>query len=199
MDDKRYMLRHMLGTIAYRLQKALRDAPSGFADFRAGPGVRTPHQLILHITSVLGYARTFFIGGEWHPKMCADLQSEVERLHKILGSLKDHIEGETPLKDLTPERSSRRTNAEWYPRRRGCRVGRHCGRRSGMQRGRRAGSRDRVCGRLSGQAGKWGRPGGLSVPRLAGRREAPSGRWIESAEKPAGEKRNRAGRGYVEK
>lgn len=26
MNDKRYMLRHILGAIAYRLQKALRDA-----------------------------------------------------------------------------------------------------------------------------------------------------------------------------
>jgi len=104
MDEKRYMLRHMLGAIAYRLQKALRDAPSGFAGFRAGPGVRTPHQLLLHITSVLGYARTFFVGGVWHPEMCEDFQAEVERLHEILGSLKRHIEDDTPLRDLTPER-----------------------------------------------------------------------------------------------
>ena len=104
MDDKQHMLRHMLGSIAYRTQKSLRGAPSGFASFRPANGVRTPHQLVFHMTNVLGYARTFFVGGEWHPEMCADFQSEVERLHEMLGSLKNHIEQETPLIDMTPER-----------------------------------------------------------------------------------------------
>ena len=104
MDDKRYMLRHMLAAIAYRTQKALRCAPSDFAGFRPASGVRTPHQLIFHMTNVLENARTFFVGGEWHPEMCADFQLEVARLHDILNSLKDHIEQGTPLNNLTPER-----------------------------------------------------------------------------------------------
>jgi hypothetical protein len=29
MDDKGSLLRHFLGTLAYRTQKALRDAPAG--------------------------------------------------------------------------------------------------------------------------------------------------------------------------
>ena len=61
MDEKRMMLRHFLGAIAYRTQKALRDAPAEFAGFRAATGVRTPHQIVFHITSVLGYARTLVI------------------------------------------------------------------------------------------------------------------------------------------
>ena len=104
MDEKRCMLRHMLAAIAYRTQKALRDAPSEFADFRPAPGVRTPHQLILHMTGVLGYARTFFVGGKWHPKICDSFESEIERLHKVLDSLKNHIEQGTPFIDMTPER-----------------------------------------------------------------------------------------------
>ncbi len=104
MDDKRYMLRHMLGAIAYRLQKALRDAPPGFADFRAAPGIRTPHQLVFHMTNVLGYAQTFFIGGEWYPDICEAFEAEVGRLHETLDSLKRHIEDEDPLRELTPER-----------------------------------------------------------------------------------------------
>lgn len=45
--------------------KALRDAPPDFGGFRAAAGVRTPAELVCHMTSVLGYARTFFIGGQY--------------------------------------------------------------------------------------------------------------------------------------
>ncbi len=37
-------------------------------------------------------------------EMCADFQSEVERLHGILNNLRLHIEDETPFKNMTPER-----------------------------------------------------------------------------------------------
>ena len=67
MDEKRGLLRHFLAALAYRTQKALREAPAGFGDFRAADGVRTPAELIRHMTSVLGYARTFFVGGQYRP------------------------------------------------------------------------------------------------------------------------------------
>src|SRR2546425_4117450 len=63
MDDKLSLLRHFLAALAYRTQKALRNAPADFESFQAGDGVRTPKELVRHMTSVLGYARTFFIGG----------------------------------------------------------------------------------------------------------------------------------------
>ena len=34
-NEKREMLRHFLAALAYRTQKALRDAPSDFAEFSA--------------------------------------------------------------------------------------------------------------------------------------------------------------------
>ena len=36
MSAKNEMLRHFLAALAYRTQKALRDAPSDFGDFDAG-------------------------------------------------------------------------------------------------------------------------------------------------------------------
>lgn len=54
-DEKREMLGHFLAALAYRTQKALRDAPDGFADFDAGNNVRTPKELVRHMTRVLGY------------------------------------------------------------------------------------------------------------------------------------------------
>ena len=58
MTESRQLLQHFLAALAYRTQKALRDAPPTFADFRAGTHVRTPHELIRHMTGVIGYART---------------------------------------------------------------------------------------------------------------------------------------------
>ena|SRR5579862_6194173 len=89
---KRSMLRHLLAAIAYRAQKALRDAPDVYADFHAGNNVRTPHELVRHITSVLGYARTLFVGGTWRPKKLPTFREEVVRLHEIIEDLGRLIE-----------------------------------------------------------------------------------------------------------
>lgn len=103
-DDKRKMLRHFLAALAYRTQKALRDAPDSFADFRPARGVRTPHELLWHMTSVLGYARTFFIGGEWWPDKMPTFGEEILRFHEVLASLGDFLDSGTPFKGTTPER-----------------------------------------------------------------------------------------------
>ena len=104
MDEKRQILRHFLAALAYRTQKALRDTPPQFSSFRAAPGVRTPHQIVLHMTSVLGYARTFFVGGTWRPQELEDLGAEVLRFHEILQDLSQHLEMETPFRGTTPEK-----------------------------------------------------------------------------------------------
>ena len=103
MDDKRHMLRHFLAALAYRTQKALRGAPGEFADFKAGNDVRTPAELVRHMTSVLGYARTFFVGGSYWPDPLPTFQDEIERFHEMLGDLRSHLEDGTPLTNLTEE------------------------------------------------------------------------------------------------
>lgn len=105
MDDKRSLLRHFLAALAYRTQKALRDAPDEFGDFRAAGGVRTPAELIRHMTSVLGYACTFFIGGHYRPQPLPSLNEEVIRFHQVVEELARHIEIGTPLQ---PEISAER-------------------------------------------------------------------------------------------
>jgi hypothetical protein len=97
MDDKRSLLRHFLAALAYRTQKALRGAPAEFGSFRAAEGVRTPAELIRHMTSVLGYARTFFIGGQYRPEPLPSLNEETIRFHNMLEDLARHIAAGTPL------------------------------------------------------------------------------------------------------
>lgn len=103
MDDKRAMLRHFLGALAYRTQKALRDAPASFAEFQAGNATRPPREVVRHMTSVLGYARTFFIGGSYRPEPLPDLDAEVARFHDMLGDLGRHLAEGSPLVGITPE------------------------------------------------------------------------------------------------
>lgn len=104
MDDKYALLRHFLATLAYRTQKALRNAPPDFAAFEAGGGVRHPTELVRHMTSVLGYARTYLIGGQYRAEALPTLADEVERFHDMLHDLARHLEQGTPLRGLTPER-----------------------------------------------------------------------------------------------
>ncbi|HEX8692010.1 MAG TPA: hypothetical protein VF746_06305 [Longimicrobium sp.] len=99
----RALLRHFLAALAYRTQKALRGAPAGFADFRAGRDVRTPRELVRHMASVLGYARTYFVGGVYRAEPLESLEAEVERFHAVLADLAAHLGAGTPLREITPE------------------------------------------------------------------------------------------------
>jgi hypothetical protein len=105
MDDKAELLRHFLAALAYRTQKALRDAPVEFGAFRAAGNVRTPTELVRHMTSVLGYARTFFVGGQYWPDPLPSLLEETVRFHEMLEELSRHLALGTPLLDgMTSER-----------------------------------------------------------------------------------------------
>ena len=99
MDDTRALLRHFLAALAYRTQKALREAPEGFGSFRAGANVRTPAEIVRHMTSVLGFARTFFVGGRYRPNELPSLRDEIGRFHDMLQDLGRHLEAGSPLLD----------------------------------------------------------------------------------------------------
>jgi GNAT superfamily N-acetyltransferase len=103
--ETRKMLRHFLAALAYRTQKALRGAPADFGSFLAGQDIRTPAQLVRHMTSVLGYARTFIIGGHYRPEPLPSLPAEIDRFHEVVRELAQHLESAAPFLDpMTPER-----------------------------------------------------------------------------------------------
>ena len=83
----RALLRHFLGALAYRTQKALRGAPESFGEFSAGAGVRTPHELVWHMTGVVGYARTMLHGGRFTPPRLDCFAGEIARFHQTLEAL----------------------------------------------------------------------------------------------------------------
>lgn len=104
MDSATNLLRHFLAALAYRTQKALRDAPPSFGDYAAGNGIRTPRELVRHMTSVLGYARTFLIGGTYSADPLPDLDAEVARFHEMLDDLGNRLAAGAQFEGITPEK-----------------------------------------------------------------------------------------------
>lgn len=87
VESSRRLLQHFLAALAYRTQKALRGAPPSFGDFDIGSNARTPHELVWHMTGVIGYARTMLRGGVFEPPRLASLDAEVRRFHETLHAL----------------------------------------------------------------------------------------------------------------
>src|SRR4051794_36933154 len=102
-EVRNQLLRHFLAALAYRTQKALRGAPEEFATFDAGRGARTPIVLVRHMESVLGYARTFYIGGTHHPEPLENFNAEIDRFHETLTDLSAHLKKDSSLNGITHE------------------------------------------------------------------------------------------------
>ena len=103
MDEKRTLLRHFLAAIAYRTQKAMRDAPPEFGAFRAGLHVRTPLELIRHMDSVLGYARTFLTGGSYRAPHLLEFGAAVSHFHEVLTDLARELESGREFREIRAE------------------------------------------------------------------------------------------------
>lgn len=104
MDRDRELLRHFLGAIAYRTQKALRGAPEHYARFSAGNRVRTPVELLRHMAGLMGYVRTFFQGGSYpvKPDPLPTFQDEVSRFHQLIEEVGELLSSGAPC-SLTTE------------------------------------------------------------------------------------------------
>jgi hypothetical protein len=105
VHSDRDLLRHFLAAIAYRTQKSLRGAPPDFPGFSAGGRTRTPVEILRHMTSVLGYAGTFFAGGAYpvHPEPLPTFAEEIERFHAMVTELGSHLSGETRPQGISIE------------------------------------------------------------------------------------------------
>jgi hypothetical protein len=88
VTESRQLLQHFLAALAYRTQKAVRDAPEDFANFRISPTSRTPKELVWHMASVIGYARTMFHGGRFTPPELPTFADDIARFHDQLAGLR---------------------------------------------------------------------------------------------------------------
>lgn len=98
MERERQLLRHFLAAIAYRTQKAVRDAPANYPTFSAGNRVRTPVELIRHMTSLMGYVRTFFLGGSYPAQLdpLPSFAEELTRFHRMLEAVGELLTSGAP-------------------------------------------------------------------------------------------------------
>ncbi len=53
--------------------------------------------------SVLGYSRTFFLGGSYRPPVLPDFSAAIAHFHDVLTDVARHIELGTELHGITPE------------------------------------------------------------------------------------------------
>jgi hypothetical protein len=97
----RQLLRHYLASLAYHAQKAIRGAPSDFWAFSPGNQVRTPEAILRHMTSVLGYAQTFIVGGSYRAEALPSIQDEINRFHQLLESISEFLNSDSPLQVIT--------------------------------------------------------------------------------------------------
>lgn len=98
-DPERALLQHFLAAIAYRTQKALRDAPPHYPDFAAGHRARTPVEILRHMTSLMGYVGTLFSGGSYpvKPDPLPCFQDEIARFHAMVQAVGDLLADGAPL------------------------------------------------------------------------------------------------------
>jgi hypothetical protein len=98
---QREVLRHFMASIAYHVQKAIRGAPPAFWRFDAGNKVRTPEELLRHMTSVMGYARTYISGGSYRPEPLPTPEEEIDRFHDVLEDVARLLATGTPLREIS--------------------------------------------------------------------------------------------------
>ena len=98
------LLRHFLAAIAYRTAKALRSAPPEYEAFAAGMQVRTPRQLVRHMSGVINYAIALVREPRAILTDCNTYTGEVERLFALLRELSDELRQHPELDERTAER-----------------------------------------------------------------------------------------------
>lgn len=105
VERDRALLRHFLAAIAYRAQKALRDAPPRYPGFSAGHAVRTPVEILRHMASLMGFTKTLFLGGSYpvRPEPLDSFSAEIDRFHLLVGEVSELIRSGAPLLEISSE------------------------------------------------------------------------------------------------
>jgi hypothetical protein len=94
----RVLLRHTVATLAYRGGKALRGAPAGFAEFRAGESTRTPGQILAHIGDLLDWALSKANGAtKWRNSQPGGWDKDSERFFAGLEAFDARLAASKPL------------------------------------------------------------------------------------------------------
>ncbi|MEL7061214.1 MAG: dephospho-CoA kinase [Acidobacteriota bacterium] len=102
-SDRR-LLRHGLATLAFRLERAIEDAPDDFATFAAGDGVRTPAEIVRHLSALLGLLHGLLEEERIWIEPMPTWAQEVERFGELLQRVDGALAHWTPADPKTAER-----------------------------------------------------------------------------------------------
>lgn len=99
LDPKRELLRHLVATIVFRGNVAIRDAPDNFAAFKIGETVRTPGEILAHIGDLL-QGSAYLLKGEMVYLNSTPLpwNDEVERFFAAARELDSFLASAAPVR-----------------------------------------------------------------------------------------------------
>jgi hypothetical protein len=91
MDN--YLIRHFLAALSYRTTVAMKDAPSNYPTLAPGHGLRSPMEILNHMSTLLAYTARCYTGedGE-NGKDVGDWTSEVDRFYAQVEALDQVLE-----------------------------------------------------------------------------------------------------------
>lgn len=93
----RELIRHFIASIAYHATKAIANAPEKYPELELGYGVRTPRQILHHMTGVLTYSHSFYEKYETTHFSDKDWIGEVKHFYEILEKLDRSVEEGNPV------------------------------------------------------------------------------------------------------
>ncbi len=93
---------HYLAVLAYRCGKCLQGAPYDYGQFEAGNGVKTPRQILAHISDLMDFACSYATGKSASIK-ADSWEAEVERYYRTM----EHLDQQ--LRDVELEEQKART------------------------------------------------------------------------------------------
>ena len=91
-SETRQFLRHTVATVAYRGEKAIRNAPETFANFKIGETTRTPIQILAHIGDLFDWALSMARGEtKWNDSALLTWENEAKRFFETLQKFDDYL------------------------------------------------------------------------------------------------------------
>lgn len=86
------LFRHAIAALGHRFQVAVQDAPSGFADYLACSGSRTPGQILAHINVLLEWSANVVRDSSERPEEASlDWDQAVSRCFTLLKDFDDAV------------------------------------------------------------------------------------------------------------
>ncbi len=97
-SENRQFLRHTVATLAYRGEKAIRQAPEHFANFKSGETTRTPLEILAHLGDLFDWAGWMARGEmKWQDSAPLAWDDEVNRFFATLQNFDDYLASESEI------------------------------------------------------------------------------------------------------